>query len=84
MDREFTHLEAAWLSAEAIADQARKDAERAAQEAEQLQQSGSTCREQITVLLTSAQARHEEAEQQARDAFDQLWNARAGDGTRAA
>ena len=84
MDREFTHLEAAWLSAEAIADEARRDAERAAAEAERMQRQGAKGGEQITVLLSSAQERHQAAEREARAAFDKLWSARQGDSSAAA
>jgi hypothetical protein len=84
MDREFTHLESAWLSAEALADEARRDAERAAAEAERAQKQGSSGSEHITVLLTSARERHEEAERKARAAFDKLWSARQGGNSAAA
>jgi hypothetical protein len=75
---EVTQLEQAWLQAEAIADEAKKEAERASHALHV--KNGKVCdATEVKVLLTHAQQakqRQEEAEQRANAAFDRFWQAK--------
>jgi hypothetical protein len=75
---EVAQLEQAWLQAEAIADEAKKEAERASQ-ALSKRNGRVVDASEVKVLLTSVQQakqRQEEAELVASDAFDRFWQAK--------
>lgn len=78
MRLEVAQLEQAWLQAEAIADEAKKEAERA-KLALHKHNGKVVDASAVRVLLTTveqAKQRQEEAEQVASAAFDKFWQAR--------
>ena len=77
----LTQLEQDWLAAESIADQIKAEAMRIDAELRERGGGGrpSNDNEEITVLLTKVedlQAKHEEADRAARDAFERFWMAK--------
>jgi hypothetical protein len=78
MQVDISQLEQAWLRAETMADEAKRDAVRASGEL-QAKNAKVVDAGEIKILLTSVQQakdRQDEAERQASAAFDQLWQAK--------
>ena len=79
MAQNLTQLEQDWLAAESFADRLKAEARQI--DAELKQRNEASNDNEITVLLTKVedlQAKHEEADRAAREAFDRFWMAKDG------
>ena len=83
MAQNLVDLEQDWLAAESIVDRLRAEAMQANAELKACNGEAAAHNDnEITVLLTKVetlQAKHEEADRAAREAFDRFWMAKDGD-----
>ena len=78
MSMEIAQLEQAWLQAETMADQAKRDAMRASEEL-QVRNAKVVDAAEVKILMVTAEqarSRQAEAERKASAAFDLLWQAK--------